>query len=297
MPIPRPSVSFLLACHLGGAALLSAARWARAEGSVLSPAIRGASILGGLLLVPPAVTAVGCLSPRSPLPGPVVYRLPEADRRAGRVALTFDDGPDPAVTPRVLDLLDRHGARASFFVVGERAAAHPELLAEIARRGHRIENHTHRHRAGFAFLGPEAAGSEIDRAQRIIEALAGRQPGYFRPVAGMRNPWLADVLAARGLTCATWTRRGFDTVDGDPRRVAGRLLGGLAAGDVLVFHDGASARDRAGRPVVWEALERVLAVLKRRGLAGVPLPEPEAKKSGQKKTHRGRRRARHAPVS
>jgi peptidoglycan/xylan/chitin deacetylase (PgdA/CDA1 family) len=200
----------------------------------------------------------------------------------GRVALTFDDGPDPEVTPRVLDLLDRPGgngsgpARATFFCVGERVRRHPELVAEIVRRGHRVENHTDRHLKRFAVLGPWAMAREIDRAQGAIAEVTGRLPRLVRPPAGFRNPFLEPLLARRGLWLVSWTRRAYDTVRRDPRRVARDLTRGLGAGEILLLHDGGAARTRSGRPVVLEALPRVLDHLAASGLDAVPVEPPDS---------------------
>ncbi|HMB52589.1 MAG TPA: polysaccharide deacetylase family protein, partial [Thermoanaerobaculia bacterium] len=122
---------------------------------------------------------VASMAPRSRLVGPLTDRLPPDAAARGEVALTFDDGPDPEATPRVLDLLEAAGAGASFFQIGRRAARHPELTAEIARRGHRVENHTWGHPWSFALAGPRGMGREIDRAQKLLAGLAGRPPAWF----------------------------------------------------------------------------------------------------------------------
>jgi peptidoglycan/xylan/chitin deacetylase (PgdA/CDA1 family) len=230
----------------------------------------------GLAVADHLALAQACLRPRSSLLGPNLTRLPPEAAARGEVALTFDDGPDPEVTPRVLELLEARGAHATFFAIGERVERHPELAAEIAVRGHRVENHTQRHPPHFAFCGPRAMEREIERAQEAIAAACGRQPRFFRPPAGFRAPWTDLALHRCGLALATWTRRGFDAVAADPRRVAARLLRGLAAGDVLLLHDGSSARAAGGRPVVLEVLPRLLDALAEQGLRAVALPEPEA---------------------
>jgi peptidoglycan/xylan/chitin deacetylase (PgdA/CDA1 family) len=214
-----------------------------------------------------------CMAPRSRLLGPNLSRLPAALARQGQVALTFDDGPDPEVTPQVLDLLAEHRAPATFFAIGRRADEHPGVVEEIARRGHRLENHTYRHAYTFAFQGPRSQGRDVDAAQDCLERLTGRRPAWVRAPAGFRNPWLDLVLARRGLRLASWTRRGYDTVDRDPRRVAARLVKGLAAGDVLLFHDGSAARRGNGRPVVLEALRRLLDAIAQQGLRPALLPD------------------------
>jgi len=209
------------------------------------------------------------LAPRSGLLGPNLRRLPARPDTADAVALTFDDGPDPRVTPVVLDLLAGAGARASFFCIGRRARQHPDLVAEIVRRGHRVENHSDLHRHDFAFLPPRALARDLERAQASLAAAAGRAPMWFRAPAGFRNPWLGPVLARRGLRLASWTRRGFDTVSRDPRAVVARLTRGLAARDILLLHDRA---DAAGWAVTPEALPRLLDRLGERGLRAIAIP-------------------------
>ncbi|MFP5286034.1 MAG: polysaccharide deacetylase family protein [Thermoanaerobaculia bacterium] len=218
------------------------------------------------------VLATASLTPRGALLGPNLTRLPENAARRGDVSLTFDDGPDPEVTPRVLDLLDAAGARATFFCIGRRAEAHPDLAAEITRRGHWVENHTQHHPNAFACYLPPGLQGEIGRAQDVLERVAGRRPRYFRPPAGFRNPFVDWVLHRNGLRLVSWTRRGFDVVERDPGKIARRLLTGLTAGDILLLHDGSALRD-GGNPVVLEVLPRVLDALAARGLRSVPFGE------------------------
>ncbi len=227
---------------------------------------------GGLMLLDHVALVGASLSPRSRLLGANLTRLPASLVHDGEVALTFDDGPDPEVTPQVLDLLDRYAARASFFLIGRRAQRYPEIVAEIVRRGHRVENHTFRHTHAFAFHGLRALGREIDRAQEVLERLSGRRPVFLRTPAGMRNPFLDPVLARRRMRLVSWTRRGFDAVETDPAKVTRRLVKGLVAGDILLLHDGSATRDRRGRVVVLEALPPLLDQIKARGLRAIPLP-------------------------
>jgi peptidoglycan/xylan/chitin deacetylase (PgdA/CDA1 family) len=246
--LPSPFLKASLGVHL---ALLVCLVWLPA----LWPL--ALAVLVGLHL---ALSTVG-LVPRGTLLGPNITRLPAAAARRGEVAITIDDGPDPVVTPAVLGILERHGARATFFCVGERVAAEPELAREIVRRGHSIENHSATHRYHFSLFGPRRLAWEIDAAQRTIETVAGRRPQFFRAPAGLRNPLLQPVMSRCGVRLASWTRRGFDTVAGDPELVARRLLRGLAAGDILLLHDGRAARTPTGAPVILEVLPRVLTAV------------------------------------
>jgi peptidoglycan/xylan/chitin deacetylase (PgdA/CDA1 family) len=207
--------------------------------------------------------------PKSRLLGPNVLRLPEPSRRRREIAITFDDGPDAEVTPKVLDILDRHHAKASFFVVGDKAAAHPEVVREIVRRGHSVENHSMRHSGVFALLGLRGLRAELRQAQEAIASAAGRPPAFFRSPMGIRNPFLDPVVAQLGLTYVTWTRRGFDTVARRPHAVLQRLLRGLDAGDILLLHD---RRTGSAAPPVLEVLPPLLEKIRAAGLTVVSLP-------------------------
>jgi peptidoglycan/xylan/chitin deacetylase (PgdA/CDA1 family) len=226
--------------------------------------------VAGTLVANHAAIVSASLAPRSALLGANLTR-DDAAARAGAIALTFDDGPDPEVTPRVLDLLDAAGASASFFCIGERVDRAPSLAREIGRRGHRLENHTHSHSASFYFHSPATLEREILLCQRAIADATGRAPVLFRAPAGVRSPLLQPALERAGLTLCSWTRRAFDTVRRDPAAICAALTRGLQPGDVLVLHDGA-AHDRPGRAgVLLDALPRLLEAISARGLAIVPV--------------------------
>jgi peptidoglycan/xylan/chitin deacetylase (PgdA/CDA1 family) len=226
--------------------------------------------LGAVVANQVVLTALG-MWPRSTLLGPNFNRLPPAAQARSEIALTFDDGPDPDVTPRVLDLLDAHGVRATFFGISTLAGRHPEVVREIVRRGHAVENHSCGHLVTFSMMGMGGIRREIAQAQHTLSSLAGRAPRFFRPPAGLRNPLLDPVLHEMGLRLVSWTRRGFDTRQDDADQVAGRLLDGLAAGDILLLHDGHSARTASGTPVVLEVLPRLLDAARAKGLRFVTL--------------------------
>ena len=247
-----------IACHA------LALAWA-----LLVPGAAGWALLA-VVLNHLAITAAG-LTPRSTLLGANVTRLPATAAARGEVAITIDDGPDPRVTPEVLALLDAAGQRATFFCIAERVQAHPELARSIIARGHALENHTARHRHDFSLLGPGAYAAEIGRAQAIVAQVTGQRPHCFRAPAGFRNVFLAPVLHRMGLTLVSWTRRGFDTREGDAAKVLARLSRGLAAGDILLLHDGHAGRTAAGRPVVLEVLPPLLARIRAAGLRSVTL--------------------------
>jgi peptidoglycan/xylan/chitin deacetylase (PgdA/CDA1 family) len=224
--------------------------------------------IGGGLLANHAVLTVAGFTPRSRLIGPNIARLPRAAAGRGEVALTFDDGPHPEVTPHVLDLLDAVGMKASFFLIGERAVRHARLAREIVERGHAVENHSYHHSSCFAFYGIGRALRDVSRAQRAIADASGTEPLYFRAPFGIRSPLLEPALAAAGLRYVSWTRRGLDTVDRNADKVLDRLAHGLAAGDVLLLHDGVIGR---GKTAVLPTLRALLARLAERELTSVTL--------------------------
>ena len=151
-------------------------------------------IVGALGLAAAARAAL--THPASPLGGPV-RRVPSG------VALTFDDGPDPRWTPRILDALDAVGARASFFVIGEQVTRHPEIVRDCAARGHRVEVHGWRHRRA-TLQAPAQLARELTRMVETLSQLTGRRPRWYRPPYGAR-PLGTRSFRDRELSLVTWS--------------------------------------------------------------------------------------------
>ena len=211
------------------------------------------------------------LWPRSTWLGRNWSRLPAASAARAEIALTIDDGPDPEVTPAVLDMLDRLQVKATFFCIGEKVRRHPALCREIVARGHDVQNHSERHRHNFAMLGPRGYRRELQAAQDSIAAITGRRPQFFRAPAGLRNPFLGPVLERMDLRLASWTRRGYDTRSGDAAVVSRRLLPALRPGAILLMHDGNCARSAAGVPVILDVLPGLVRQASASGLHFVTL--------------------------
>lgn len=172
-----------------------------------------------------------------------VQRLPRGTDNS--LLLTFDDGPDPDVTPAVLDRLDAYGAKAVFFIVGSRVKRAPHLLAEIQRRGHRIGNHTYLHRRGYVLgssFNLRFAGyyRDLRRCQAVIEEHTGSRPRLFRPPGGRLTPLTLMVPKFLGLRCVIWSREVGDWQFRSPGQGAAggeELLRRAQPGDIVLLHD------------------------------------------------------------
>jgi peptidoglycan/xylan/chitin deacetylase (PgdA/CDA1 family) len=255
---PTPFLIVSAALHLGALML-----------TLVQPSLW--SIALGLVALNHVAICAASLLPRSTLLGANVARLPAAAVQRAEIALTFDDGPDPEVTPQVLMILAAYGVKATFFCIGERALAFPQICRAITAAGHAIENHGQLHRKHYSLLGPRGWLREVGTAQATLEAICGQRPHFFRALAGLRNPFLDPVLQHLNLRLASWTRRGYDTQSGDAARVLNRLTHHLAAGDILLMHDGNAARTPAGQAVILEVLPRLLDELTARKLTPVTL--------------------------
>lgn len=190
------------------------------------------------------------------------------DDEARGVALTFDDGPSPEHTPRVLELLAKAGVRATFFVIGRKAAAHPELVRAIVAAGHAVGVHSYEHDRLFSMRRPAYVRADLEKAVRTLEGITGERPTLFRPPIGHTNAIIAKEARALELDLVGWSVRALDGVGGaSAERVAERVVGGLRDGAVVLLHDAAERDDRT--PASVAALPQVLQAMDKRGLAGV----------------------------
>jgi peptidoglycan/xylan/chitin deacetylase (PgdA/CDA1 family) len=177
------------------------------------------------------------------------------------LALTFDDGPDPVDTPKLLDLLREKGVKATFFVVGKRADQYPEIVRRAWAEGHLVANHTWSHDSLFCFLTPRRLRAEIERGTESIRRSCGSRPRFFRSPVGLRHPLLAPYLEAVGLEYVSWTIRTLDTLTTNSSVLARRILNKAASGDIILLHDHLPG----GTDAMLEALPRVIDELRERG--------------------------------
>ena len=195
----------------------------------------------------------------------------QGPRASTRVALTFDDGPDPEGTPRVLDALDELGLRATFFVLGERVRAHPDLVEEIARRGHQLATHGDEHARHLA-RSPLWVRRDLERARDAM-AVLGHAPRWYRPAFGQPSGSTLAVARAMGLRTVLWSAWGREWVAPGPGEVAARVTRRLRPGAIVLLHDS----DRFGPWGMWRralgALPLVAAELRRRRLTSATMDE------------------------
>jgi peptidoglycan-N-acetylglucosamine deacetylase len=188
-----------------------------------------------------------------------VWRGP---RRGRRLALTFDDGPDPAWTPRVLDVLGASGVRATFFFIGERAQRAPALVRRLADEGHEIANHSWSHRSLW-LCGPRATAREIRQAHDRLADLAGAPPRHFRPPWGMVNVAMFSCLREVGERCVFWSIQPEGQRPAAAARQVDYVLGRATPGAIVDLHDAEGTRGAPGR--LLQALPPLLAGLRERG--------------------------------
>lgn len=193
-------------------------------------------------------------------------------RDARGVALTFDDGPDPVHTRAVLDTLDARSAKATFFVIGTKAEAHPDLVREIRRRGHLVGVHGYAHDRLFSLRRERRVQKDLERAVEVLTRITGERPVLFRPPIGHTNPIIARVAERLELVVVGWSASGRDGLAGQAKEaVAGRIARRLDEGVIVLMHDAAERGDHV--PSGPAALPFVLDAIERRGLPVTSLAE------------------------
>ena len=189
---------------------------------------------------------------------------------ANGVALTFDDGPDPIHTREVLDVLEKHDAKATFFVIGHKAEKHPELIREILERGHTLGVHGFAHDRFFSLRGSTRVRKDLERAIRTLEIITDQTPTLFRPPIGHTNPTIARIADQLDLTIVGWSVRARDGLaSAKPAAVVSRIARGLEDGAIVLLH---AAPERGSRgPAGVTALPEILEKIASRNLRVVPL--------------------------
>jgi len=229
------------------------------------PIVVGAAAVAGS-------AAWGAVAPSSQMFGPTVRHTSAAKK----IALTFDDGPNPAVTSRLLELFDRHSVRATFFLIGKFVRECPELVQEISARGHLLGNHTDTH-ANLIFQSRAGLREELERCQTAIAAATlAAPPRWMRPPYGYRTPLLKSEVRRAGMQgVVMWSKIGWDWTPQPPERLIARLARaarpGRSHGDIVVLHDGDHRALGGDRHHVVTALEHWLPRWRDAGLEFVTI--------------------------
>lgn len=223
-----------------------------------------------------AYSTLGVLVPQLEMYGDVTWRATPGRRRC---ALTFDDGPHPETTRRVLALLAERGAHATFFVIGRKVERCPDVVREIHEAGHELGVHGFEHQRWYAFMTPRSVQADVARTQAAVERACGVRPTWFRPPLGQVSPRTAAGAAARGVDLVAWSVRARDGLGGqDVDAVVSRIAAGLVDGAIVALHDAAERDDFV--PASLAALPRVLELIARQGLTPVRLSELIEEPSG-----------------
>ena len=232
------------------------------------------------------LTAYGAINSRAQIFGRTTYRT----NSCRKLAITFDDGPNPSITPKLLDLLEKNQAKATFFVIGAYAREFPELVREAKARGHVVGNHTETHPRLF-WRNSSDIRVELRLCQSAIKNAVGVPPKWFRPPFGLRNPWVAVAAHELDLRVAMWTLMPGDWKSPSAQWLIDRMepiatrarrfaqnTGGW--GDILCLHDGSHRQQDADRSVTLAALEHWLPRWRDLGLEFVTIenaaPAPAA---------------------
>ena len=227
----------------------------------------GLVVIGALSLGWGALATTGVLFPWLEMYARIVSRGPVG---SARVALTFDDGPHPVTTRRVLEVLAPTRHRATFFVLGEKARRHPDVIREIHAGGHSLGIHGDFHDRLHSFRMPRTVRDEIARAADAVEAATGARPRFFRPPLGHTSVTTVRGVRLAGVTLVGWSSRGFDGVRGRSlEALVERVSRTLADGEIVMLHDAAERDDY--EPASVRALPKLLALLDERGLTSVGL--------------------------
>ncbi|MCR4401281.1 MAG: polysaccharide deacetylase family protein [Firmicutes bacterium] len=212
---------------------------------------------------------------RTPEPQDLVKLFPDVVVRqwtpaTPAVAITFDDGPDTTYTPKILDVLARHGVRATFFLIGQAAEKHPEVVARIVNEGHAIGNHTYFH-SNLSRMAAWQVLADLEKAQQVFSRLTGQEPTVVRPPYGALDPPAVEAIGKRGLKVVLWTVDSLDWWGLRKDQILKNVLPALKSGVIVLHHSsGGPEEDLTG---TVEALPEIIAALKQKGYRFLTVPE------------------------
>lgn len=179
------------------------------------------------------------------------------------VSITFDDGPNPEFTPRILKLLKKQDAKATFFCIGKHVENHPEILMQILADGHSVGNHTYSHSKSFGFFGFKKVKAELQQTKSIVKKQTGLKMNLYRPAFGVTNPQIEKAVTDLGLQSIGWSVRSLDTTPRSANSVLDRITSKVAKGDIILLHD------TSEKTIM--VLERLLVFMQEENLESVPV--------------------------
>ena len=215
-----------------------------------------------------ALASYATLHRNAPIFGEVLARLPP---EAQEVALTFDDGPNPEATPRLLDLLAQQDAKATFFLLGRHVRQWPAIARRVAEEGHLVANHGYAHRR-LDFAGPRRVREDILAGTGAIADATGIEPAHFRAPHGARSPFVTPVARSLGQRTVGWSVGSRDHAELSAARIARRVEERARAGSIVLLHDGDAYNARGNRVETVLAVARIIPFLRTRALALALLP-------------------------
>ncbi|WP_252735737.1 polysaccharide deacetylase family protein [Zobellia sp. B3R18] len=177
------------------------------------------------------------------------------------VSITFDDGPNREFTPKVLDLLEKYNAKATFFCIGEQVEKHPEILKKIIAQGHTIGNHTYSHANTFGFFSLDKVMNELTRTKKAVHTLTGKEMTLYRPAFGVTNPQIAKAVNQLNIQAIGWNVRSLDTTSRSEKTILERITKKVSKGDIILLHDTSEKTIRV--------LEQLLLFLREKNLSSV----------------------------
>ena len=181
------------------------------------------------------------------------------------ISLTFDDGPNKEFTPKVLSLLRKHNAKATFFLIGNQILDNQEIVSEILNEGHFIGNHTYKHTNNFGFLKTEEVISDLEKNNNLVEKLFQKKMKLFRPAFGVTNPRIAKAVQKLNFETIGWSVRSLDTTKDSEEKILSRITKNLKKGDVVLMHD---TSDKSVK-----VLERLLLFMEQKKLKSVAIDQ------------------------
>lgn len=239
------------------------ARRSMPDGPVFGVAAGASALLAG------GLAAWGAFHRNSPLFGGVLTRLP-GDART--VALTFDDGPNPTATPRVLEALASRGVRATFFLLGRHVVKWPQVARAVHEAGHQLGNHGYAHRK-LHRRGPRFVRRDLELGTQAIEDATGERPRFFRAPHGFRSPWVTPIARSLGQRTVGWSLGVWDSDRPGAGEIARRAIIGARAGTILLLHDGDGYDPTGDREQTAAAVAPIIDALRTRGYTFSVLPD------------------------